>query len=280
MKIQYSKNQIFSTDYKRYEKLFDSINFQDYNKLESLLKPNRFRKPLDINFKNFKPYRTSPLINAINKGDINIVSVLVEYGADVNSNFGDYGELPIIEAIKKDNEEITEFLIIKGADLNTSNFGGETPLELVSEKGWIKIVKLLLDKEVEVNNKDSSPSLLNASRKGHFEIVKSLISKGAFINGKSRFGDTALIYSARNGHFEIVQKLVENGAEINYINTDETEDDISERKEETVLISAIRNGHENVALFLIEKGADINIKVNKYTFPLICKWKLQLHIFS
>jgi ankyrin repeat protein len=272
MKNKQSNNQNFSTDYKRYEKLFDAINFQDYYKLQSLLKPNRFRKPIDINLRHFKPFSNhnqTPLILAINNSDFKIVQLLVKCGADVNSYLGNVKKPPLTEAIEKGSEEITEFLINSGADVNCLNYWGKTPLELVTEKGWIKIVKLLLDKEAEVNNNEYSQSLINASREGHFEIVKSLIFKGAIINGKSRFGDTALIHSARKGHFEIVKELVEQGADINYINKDENKDDIDERKEQTALISAIQNGHENVAIFLIENGADINIKVNKYTFPLI-----------
>ncbi|WP_346863681.1 ankyrin repeat domain-containing protein [uncultured Draconibacterium sp.] len=265
-----SYNQIFSTNYKRYEKLFSAIKVKSYNSTLSLLKTNRFRKPLDINLNHVNPfsrYNETPLIEAINKSDFNIVKLLVDYGADVNKCLeGSVKKTPLTEAIEKGGEEITEFLINRGADVNCQNSWGKTPLELVSEKGWIKIVQLLLDKGAEVNctKENYSPSLLKASSEGHLEIVKTLISKGAKINGKSLVF-TALIESVSKGHFEIVKELVEHGADINKIIKVKFRDG----EEDNALISAIQNGHEDIALFLIEKGAEINIKINKYTYPLI-----------
>ena len=95
-------------------------------------------------------------------------------------------------------------------------------MALVEEtrKGHTETVKLLLDKEADVNmNTDNGDTaLIEASDKGHIEIVKLLLDKEADVNAKNVVGNTALILAAAGGHSRIVSMLLNNGADVNATN--------------------------------------------------------------
>ena len=49
--------------------------------------------------------------------------------------------------------------------------------------------------------------LLNAAREGNIAIVKALLDKGIDVNEKDREGKTALMLATGNGHTEVVELL-------------------------------------------------------------------------
>ena len=67
----------------------------------------------DVNAKN--NYNSTPLTIACESGNINMVKLLVKYGADVNNPMTEYGSGPLLAA---DSDEIEEFLIEHGAKMN------------------------------------------------------------------------------------------------------------------------------------------------------------------
>jgi ankyrin repeat protein len=91
---------------------------------------------------------------------------------------------------------------------------GATLLMQESRRGHLDNVKKLLDKGVDVNDKDKygTTSLSLAAKNGHEEIVELLLRKGADVNVKNNAGHTSLQMSARQGHTEIITLLLKNGA--------------------------------------------------------------------
>ena len=55
--------------------------------------------------------------------------------------------------------------------------------------------------------------MIFVSKKGYLEIVKLLIDSGADINVKDKKGRTALRYAVKNGHLEVVKYLIDKGAD-------------------------------------------------------------------
>jgi ankyrin repeat protein len=49
--------------------------------------------------------------------------------------------------------DVVQLLLEHGADVDSRNFGDETPLHLVSEAGCTKTIKLLPDHGADVNNR-------------------------------------------------------------------------------------------------------------------------------
>lgn len=137
-------------------------------------------------------------------------------------------------------------LVLERGDTN-----GRTPLFLAAEHGHQRMVKLLLDKGVNVNaDKDFyDNALYAASRKGHKQIVKLLLDAGANVNTKNRYDNTYTLYAAsESGHEAVVKLLLEKGADVNapgeYFSN--------------ALQVALLNGHEQVVKLLLEKDADVN----------------------
>jgi ankyrin repeat protein len=70
----------------------------------------------------------TPLITAINNGDIKMVRLLLSKGADPNLK-SSYGEFPLFIALQMEHRELIALLIKHGADPTTKNHEGKTPEE-------------------------------------------------------------------------------------------------------------------------------------------------------
>ena len=90
-----------------------------------------------------------PFIEAAEKGDVALVSQILEQGADINQR--EYGWTALILAAEKGHETIVKHLIEKGAEINRhgwrpSMVPGLTALMAAASNGHETIVKHLLEK--------------------------------------------------------------------------------------------------------------------------------------
>ena len=143
-------------------------------------------------------------------------------------------------------------------------YGEGTPLHIACKYGHIKIVKLLLEKEIIDVNKNAP--LCIACKNGHIQIVRLLLLDDRVdINQNEVNGNSPLYIACENGNFEIVIKLLEfNKIDINKINNEGA----------TPLHSACKNGHKSIVNKLLEysnnnkKKLDINAMTKKDETPL------------
>lgn len=118
----------------------------------------------------------SALNMAIIKGNLDIVKLLVDHGADLEQilEFTDGSTVtPVITAAGCGSKHILEYLIAKGANLNYQNSKGETALIRAAANGRIDNVKLLIDNKANksLKDKDGHTALDLAKNK---DIVKLL----------------------------------------------------------------------------------------------------------
>jgi len=204
---------------------------------------------------NIKALRgDTPLQGAAFAGFLGIGQILIEAQAEIDDK-----ESPVISAaIFNRHVDFVSFLIEKGAALNKRNEDGETPLHRsvqvysnrmkpddVSDKDWaerkIKIVRMLLDKKVEVNTKaslvyNSSNSPLHDATE--LEIVKLLIGAGADVNARNARRETPL-HRVESG--EVAELLISNQADINAV----------DKNYDSPLYYALKEGRKEVFEVLI-----------------------------
>ena len=132
---------------------------------------------------------------------------LIYLGANVNKRNKD-GDTVLMEAVKRGNAEIVKFLIENGANVNQKNKEGETALMVASEKGKADIVKLLIENKADVHqkNNDNWNALLVACAEGHFEIVDMLVQNGAESGIEAEVEDDNIDYDNIDNVIEILEK--------------------------------------------------------------------------
>lgn len=169
-------------------------------------------------------YESSPLIVSIRSNDAYSVKSLIKSGEDVNALSLDligrhYWELtPLIRASIAGNIEIIEMLLEAGADVNGKDEWGDTALMATAEFGHANAARLLIESEADVDatKPGRTTALMIAARRGNLEITKILIDAGADVN-IGLGGDTALSLAAWKGNVKIVETLLENGAIVHLI---------------------------------------------------------------
>ena len=144
----------------------------------------------------------------------------------------------LLEAVRKGDAPGVEALIAKGADVNAAWRYGETPLFFACDRGFVPVVKVLLEHGAEVNVEDSFYGMTPVTRaadKDHVDIVKMLLAKGAKSDG-------VLIMGAEEGKPALVKAALDAGT----VNKDSLS---------WALSAAIREKHPEVAELLKTAGA-------------------------
>ncbi|KAI1739803.1 ankyrin repeat-containing domain protein [Xylaria scruposa] len=169
---------------------------------------------------------------------------------DIHGN--DISDIPLERAIETGNVQIVRLLLEAGADAEFGPVGSQTALHIATEAKHFDIVKCLLDRGAKVEPPRrlgrGMTALQYSAREGHFRIAKLLISRGADINTlpAKYFGRTALEVAAEHGKLDMVQFLLEMGAKLDgemriyYVRS---------------VGLAMRYGHYAIANFLKENGS-------------------------
>ena len=108
------------------------------------------------------------LLEASEKGDINMVKQLIREGADVN-NANNYGYTPLMWANTRGHLEIVKYLMEQGANVNQADIDGWTPLIWASRNGHLEIVKYLVSQGADYSSIKNQPIFQ--------EIIKSESNK-------------------------------------------------------------------------------------------------------
>lgn len=127
----------------------------------------------------------TPLSIAVGEGNLYIVELLLEAGADANRQ-NNSGESLLHLAARQRKPHMVDTLLKHGADYNVRNRNGETPLICAiksknAKKGSVEIVELLLEYKAEVDCTDiwGNSALYYAAESGSNAIVEMLLEAGA-----------------------------------------------------------------------------------------------------
>ena len=124
----------------------------------------------------------SPLAFAIINNQVSVILVLIASN-QVNIEAMSSGDSMLHVAIRRCSTQVIALLIEAGADCCSRSYWGELPLHCATRYGRVDAVKLLLDKDPEVdvndrNNEGETPIFL-AAEMGVYELVELLLDVGA-----------------------------------------------------------------------------------------------------
>lgn len=174
----------------------------------------------------------------------------------------------LIKAVDKGNSSQIEALIKQGASVNAQNKKGVPVLLRAVVKGDPNAVKLLLDNGADIEgNKDQLPPVFWAAVMGKTEIVKLFVNKGIEINARDDSGTTLLMAAALpmdakndDNKIKLVDYLLQKGADLNAVNNE---------RETALFRTLAAKDRPGLCNFLISKGTRIDTKNIYGVTPLI-----------
>lgn len=216
-----------------------------------------------LNFNSESDARWSCLHYAAARGDENVITRMLNYGADVDERNA-AGRTPLAEASKSGELDTVKLLLDRGAEVNVYDTeSGFTPLHLAAQQNHPAVIRRLLaaGAQVDVRNQWQQTPLWQAAWQnwhGNTEIAHILIAQGAQIDVPDEKGHTPLAMASRSGHIPMVDYLIKQGANVNQAND----------KGRTPLYQAVIGDHLAVASDLLTHGADPNVVVDDGWTPL------------
>ncbi len=164
----------------------------------------------DINAKCMQGF----LLLSINSQKTEAVRFLIENSYDINTPFN--GSTPLIGAVDQGNVDTIKLLLSHGADINHVPERDLPALSLASKKGDLEIVKLLISNKADINIKayrtDETPILIS-SKAGHAEVVKELLKAGADVNSMNKAGETPYFVANMKKYGGVLKVLDAHGAD-------------------------------------------------------------------
>lgn len=184
------------------------------------IKENNFQIVDSLLNDGFNPNTTdddefTALHHASQIGNLEIVEVLIEKGADIHAK-SKSGDSIFIWACWGGKIDIIKVLIEKGADINSEDKYGHTGLKIAELQNNTELKELLLKNRVgnKMNKMDPISTLFNAASYGQLSLFESIVMDGMDLDVTDHRGLTALMIAAKNGHTNLVQALINHNVEI------------------------------------------------------------------
>ncbi|KAJ5461898.1 Endochitinase B1 [Penicillium daleae] len=240
-------------------------------------------------------YDTPQVAEKKAEANIDVVRLLLDFGADVNAPPAHLGMTALQAAagggsllgdliLSSDTDvkarlaaepqradtgylEVIRLLLNSGADINAppGEVCGRTALQAAVERGYLDIIQLLLSAGADINAHPAAANgmtaLQAAAKRGNLELVKLLLSSGADVNAPSApvSGMTALQAAAKSGSLELVRVLLSSGAHINAPPAEAGTTTFKAKEGgRTALQAAASGGNIEVVQLLLGAGADVN----------------------
>jgi ankyrin repeat protein len=197
----------------------------------------------DVNAKS-RDSRTPLLIASGRNGAAPVVKLLLDHGANPSAHSPAFFDVmtPLAEAAYAGDETVLRMLLARGVNVKAA---GPNPLAFAILAGCTRCVDLLMGSA----DKDglTMQALFNSPPLGNARAVNSLLDHGADVNAKDPDGNTLLMLVAASDDIRVdtVKKLIAGGADVNAKNP----------RGQTALDFASVRGKTGVVDALVESGA-------------------------
>jgi ankyrin repeat protein len=164
-------------------------------------------------------YQDTPLNSAFINVKTSIITLLLKCGARVDTT-NIMGDSPLHKAVKTGQYRLVKYLLSyfpeNSPKLNIINKDGYAALHYAVIRGYIEIVKLLIQMKVNINIVDShgETPLHLAVQHDDYEIAKQLLQAGAIVNLVNHSGCTAMYYSIANNSMSLFLLLHNHNAHL------------------------------------------------------------------
>jgi ankyrin repeat protein len=223
------------------------------------------RHGADVDQISVYPYSPWTGVTALQRaccqGDSQIVSVLLDHGADVNIKRGHFGPA-LVAATMNHDLSLVERLFDAGAYINRGHLVGlpnnqyrQTALARAITINCIPVVKLLLERGADIYiGCECGNAVQTAAFFGRHELLDYLVSKGADIHMSSKRFYNALEAAVAGSQESMFKKLLSYGIDIYRPCVDIG----------NLLQVAASSGSDSIIQLLLEEGMNINIQGGYY----------------
>lgn len=237
--------------------LVRAVKISDVDRVRTLMYAN-----VNVNEKNYAGI--TPLTIAAEKGNMEIIKMIVEDGKAVVNDPSSYGVTPLIAAAAAGNDKVVEYLIAQGADVTAKDDLGKTALIYTIGFDNPKLISSLIkldNKAVNLPDNSGNTPLIYAAQKGLVNNMKLLLANGAKVDYRNpATGLCALSAAAAEDQSAAIRLLARTGkADVNL-------PDLSGR---TPIFYAVEQNKADALRTLISLGADVNAQDNNGVTPLM-----------
>ncbi|KAF9616913.1 hypothetical protein IFM89_032875 [Coptis chinensis] len=162
----------------------------------------------------------SPLHFAAARGHTEIVALLLENGADVNSR--NYcGQTALMHACRHGHWEVVQTLLLFKSNVTRADYlSGRTALHFAAVNGHVRCIRLVVADFVPSERYEVTSAQTNNGDRGNGSVLKNKFGQCAlskFVNKAADGGITALHMAALNGYFDCVQLLLDIQANVSAV---------------------------------------------------------------
>lgn len=190
-----------------------------------------------------------------------VASVLIENGADVNSEHHSLGT-PLMQAAKYRVAEVVDVLLKAGAEVDCYDGDGASALTIAIKNSHPEIVRKLIHAGCEYNDSltdQLDPPLLLAVASGNENIVKILLEEGVDVDMENGKGESPLHLAARQQLPSLFEQLMDAGADV----------EVEDNDGRTPLFKAIYTQDEEILGLLLYAEADVSHVDHKGMDPIL-----------
>ncbi|KAL1966752.1 hypothetical protein VTN77DRAFT_3949 [Rasamsonia byssochlamydoides] len=243
----------YMAGHQRHYDLLMAAYYDDKSVVEKILKDG-----ISVNFSD--EYLGNALHAAVYRGNTDMIQLLLDNGADVNSGCGNS---PLLAAAIKGHKEAVRVLLKqRDIDINFENSQNQTPLLVASQKGHTEVVRLLLEEngiDINFHNGDGRTPLCEAVFVGNEDVVHLLL-KRSDIQPNIRIlfprpfldwftGFTPLYYAVVARQTGIVRILLRYPA---------VDLNVRDRWQKTLLHAAVHSADDRIVRMVLERGVEVD----------------------
>lgn len=181
---------------KNFRELIEAVANQDKTKVRAMIKDG-----IDINMSN--EHGRTALMMAEHIGDLDMVKILVEAGANLEQATKDNETAFLYACRVTENVEIIEYLIKQGVNTQAKTIYGNNALFVAAEynKNWQVAEYLINTKLYDINDQNCNNAytpLMAAVRYNNVDVINVLIDHGANLYAKDADGWLPVLHAAAN----------------------------------------------------------------------------------